>query len=260
LTQWGGVTINIDNSTDIPFFAGSALGPPNTISFEEGYYSFRIIDRFMQVGNPLTLAVMKTSAPPISVSRSGQTPAQPTSQDPITVSIATSQAKSVEERIYLRWSTDLFITSHIIEAQGSGVSYSATIPPPHPASALTLYTIITSTADLTAYSTSGVIDSLILATTCVFNAVPPIPPSITTQPVDRTVTVGHTAKFSVRAAGTKPLGYQWKKNGANIAGATKASYTTPPTTLDDNGALFAVIVSDRAGSVTSNNATLTVEP
>jgi hypothetical protein len=38
------------------------------------------------------------------------------------------------------------------------------------------------------------------------------------------------------------------------------SYTTPPTTLADNGALFAVIVSDRAGSVTSNNATLSVTP
>ena len=260
LTQWGGVTINIDNSTDIPFFAGTSLGPANTISFEEGYYSFRIINRFEQVGNPLTLAVMKTSAPPISVSRSGQTPVNPGPHDPITVSIATSQAKSVEERIYLRWSTDLFITSQLIEAQGSGVSYSATIPPPHPASTLMLYTIITSTADLTAYSTSGVIDSLILATTGVFNAMPPILPSITTQPANKTVRVGHTAKFSVGATGTKPLALQWKKNGVNIAGATKASYTTPPTTLDDNGALFAVTVSDRAGSVTSNNATLTVNP
>ena len=38
-----------------------------------------------------------------------------------------------------------------------------------------LYTIITSTADLTPYSTSEMIDSLILATTNVFNAVPPNP-------------------------------------------------------------------------------------
>ena len=203
---------------------------------------------------------MKTSAPPITVTRGGQTPANPGPHDPITVSIATSQAKSVEERIYLRWSTDLFITSQLIEAQGSGVSYSATIPPPHQAGKPLLYTIITSTADLTAYSTSGVIDSLILATTGVFNAMPPILPSITTQPANKTVRVGHTAKFSVGATGTKPLALQWKKNGVNIAGATKASYTTPPTTLDDNGALFAVIVSDRAGSVTSNNATLTVNP
>lgn len=166
----------------------------------------------------------------------------------------------MEERIYLRWSTDLFITSQLIEAQGSGVSYSATIPPPHRTTTPLLYTILTSTADLTAESTSGVIDSLALATTGVFNAMPPILPSITTQPRDRTVTVGRTAKFSVGATGTKPLALQWKKNGANIAGATKATYTTPPTTLEDNGAVFAVIVSDRAGSVISNNATLTVNP
>jgi arylsulfatase A-like enzyme len=257
--QWGGVTINIDDATTIPFFEGSTLGPTNTISFQDGYYSFRIIRRLKnQVGNELELAVMKTSAAPVSVSRSGQTPADPTPHDPITVSIATSQAKSVEERIYLRWSTDLFITSHLIEAEGSGVSYSATIPP-QPAGTLVLYTIINSTADLTAYSTSGVIDSLVLATTGVFNAVPPIPPSITTQPADKTVKVGRIAKFRVGATGTKPLGYQWKKNGTNIAGATKAFYATPPTTTADNGALFAVIVSDRAGSVTSNNAILTVQ-
>jgi len=54
------------------------------------------------------------------------------------------------------------------------------------------------------------------------------------------------------------LRYQWKKNGANIVGAVRSTYTTPPTTPVDNGALFAVIVSNRAGSVTSNNATLTV--
>jgi hypothetical protein len=44
----------------------------------------------------------------------------------------------------------------------------------------------------------------------------------------------------------------------DIIGATKASYTTPPTIPDDNGALFAVTVSNLAGSVTSNNAILTV--
>jgi arylsulfatase A-like enzyme len=258
--QWGGVSINIDNTTTIPYYSGPSIGPTNTISLEDGYYySFRVLDPGRISTADLIVAILKTSAPPVSVSRSGQTPAEPTPHDPITVSIATSQAKSMEERIYLRWSTDLFITSDLIEAEGSGVSYSATIPP-QPARTLVLYTIITSTADLSAYSTSGVIDSLILATTDVFNAVPPIPPAITTQPANKTVTVGRTAKFSVKATGTKPLGYQWKKNGANIAGATRPSYTTPPTTLGDNGALFAVVVSDRAGSVTSNNATLTVNP
>ncbi|HYE36122.1 FG-GAP-like repeat-containing protein, partial [Methylocaldum sp.] len=43
-----------------------------------------------------------------------------------------------------------------------------------------------------------------------------------------------------------------------IAGATGASYTTPATTLADSGATFRCIVSNSAGSATSNPATLTV--
>ena len=70
--------------------------------------------------------------------------------------------------------------------------------------------------------------------------------------------MGQTAKFSVRATGARPLHYQWMKNGVNITGATKASYTTPPTIPGDNGALFAVSINNLAGSVTSNNAILTV--
>ena len=83
-------------------------------------------------------------------------------------------------------------------------------------------------------------------------------PFITTQPADKTVPVGRRAKFSVTATGTPPLFYQWTKNGVNITGATKSSYRTPPTTLADNGSLFAVMVTNSNGTVTSNNATLTV--
>ncbi|HEU0207932.1 MAG TPA: sulfatase-like hydrolase/transferase [Candidatus Udaeobacter sp.] len=253
--QWGGVTINIDNTTTVPFYQGHGLGPMNTISLQEGYYSFRIIHRPDQIGIDMQLAVMKTSAPPVSVGRVGQTPANPTPHDPIIVSIATSQVKSAEERIYVRWSTDSFITSHLIEAQGSGMSYSATIPP-QPRGTLVLYTIVTSTADLTAYSTSGEIDSLILATTGVFNAVPPIPPSITTQPSDETVPIGQTATFRISATGSPQLQYQWRKNGENIPGATSSSYTTPPTVEGDNGSLFSVVVSNSVATAISNNATL----
>src|SRR5438477_387161 len=86
------------------------------------------------------------------------------------------------------------------------------------------------------------------------------PPSITTQPVDTTVTLGQAAKFTVTATGTAPLSYQWTKDRVNITGATNPSYTTPPTTLADDGSHFAATVTNSAGSVTSNNATLTVNP
>jgi hypothetical protein len=85
-----------------------------------------------------------------------------------------------------------------------------------------------------------------------------IGPSITQQPVSRTVAVGQTATFTVVAAGTAPLSYQWQKNAADIGGATSASYTTPPAALADNGAAFRCIVSNAAGSVTSAEAILTI--
>src|SRR5436309_1944907 len=84
------------------------------------------------------------------------------------------------------------------------------------------------------------------------------PPTITSQPVSRTVTAGQTASFSVTATGTAPLSYQWQRAGVPISGATLASYTTPSTTSGDNGAQFTVVVSNPAGSVTSSVATLTV--
>jgi hypothetical protein len=85
-----------------------------------------------------------------------------------------------------------------------------------------------------------------------------VAPSITSQPVSQTITSGQTATFSVAATGTPPLTYQWTANGAAISGATTASYTTPATTISNSGSLFGVTVSNSAGSLTSNNVTLTV--
>ena len=90
------------------------------------------------------------------------------------------------------------------------------------------------------------------------NPAPPVVPSISTQPASQTVTAGQTATFTVVATGTAPLSYQWQKNGTAITGATSATYTTPATTSADNGAQFVVVVSNVAGNVTSNAATLTV--
>ena len=87
-----------------------------------------------------------------------------------------------------------------------------------------------------------------------------VAPTITTQPVNQTVTAGQTATFTVVAAGTAPLAYQWQKNGVNIAGATATSYTTPVTTTTDSGSTFRVVVTNTAGTVTSAAATLTVNP
>lgn len=54
--------------------------------------------------------------------------------------------------------------------------------------------------------------------------------------------------------------YQWSENGAPIAAATSASYTTPAVALSDTGETFQVTVSNSVNSVASAAATLTAGP
>jgi len=76
-------------------------------------------------------------------------------------------------------------------------------------------------------------------------------PEITVPPVGQTATVGSTAMFSVTATGDE-LRYQWYFNGAGLgAGATGPTLTLPNVQPASAGPYF-VIVTNRAGSVTSD--------
>jgi hypothetical protein len=76
--------------------------------------------------------------------------------------------------------------------------------------------------------------------------------TITAQPENKRQ-VGQSANFSC-GNGNRDSAYQWKRNGTAINGATGASYATPATTNADNGAQFAVVVTDGSQSVTSNDS------
>jgi hypothetical protein len=89
---------------------------------------------------------------------------------------------------------------------------------------------------------------------------PPTQVKITTQPTNQAVPIDRAATFAVVATGTAPISYQWSKNGANIAGATSASYTTSNITSGDSGSTYQVTVSNAANSVSSNTVTLTAGP
>ncbi|MCU0975707.1 MAG: hypothetical protein MUC71_05255 [Steroidobacteraceae bacterium] len=82
-------------------------------------------------------------------------------------------------------------------------------------------------------------------------------PTITTQPVGQTVNAGATATFSVQASGDS-LVYQWRRNGLDVTGATAATYTTPATTVADDGAVYTAVVLNPGGFVISDPATLVV--
>lgn len=76
--------------------------------------------------------------------------------------------------------------------------------------------------------------------------------SIDLQPSSVPLKLGRTATFAVNARGSLPLAYQWQRNGVAIPGATSSAYTTPVVTVDDVGDRFTARVTDRSGSVLSD--------
>lgn len=91
-------------------------------------------------------------------------------------------------------------------------------------------------------------------------------PVITQQPADATVSTGGTATFTVAASGSG-LAYQWQKlvgsawtsltNGGRVSGATSTTLTITTAAAGDAGQ-YRAVVSNSAGTATSNAATLTV--
>jgi len=83
-------------------------------------------------------------------------------------------------------------------------------------------------------------------------------PLITSQPKAASVSIGATVTFRVTASGA-PLTYQWQFNGMAIAGATVSSLSLTNVQVADAGD-YSVVVTNAAGSTTSQPAKLTVDP
>ena len=89
-----------------------------------------------------------------------------------------------------------------------------------------------------------------------------ISPAVITQPSNKTALIGKTATFSTVVSGTAPLSYRWQINRgsgwSDISGANEASYTTASVALLNEGYQYCVVVSNAAGSITSDPVTLHV--
>jgi hypothetical protein len=84
-----------------------------------------------------------------------------------------------------------------------------------------------------------------------------VPPTITNQPLNRTVAAGSTAIFTVGATGTQPLSYGWRFNGVSIPGATGSSLTLT-NVQSANAGSYTTLVTNSAGSATSQPGVLTI--
>ncbi len=87
----------------------------------------------------------------------------------------------------------------------------------------------------------------------------PAAPIITAQPSDQEISIGSNGFFGVSASGTEPLIYRWYLDNIMISGATSSTYTTPTqNSIGSQG--YKVSVQNAFGIITSDTATLTVQP
>lgn len=84
-----------------------------------------------------------------------------------------------------------------------------------------------------------------------------VAPVFTLQPASQSVTVGAEVTFTAGANGNPAPSFQWRKNGAAIAGATTSTLKLVGVQPADAGD-YSVVIANSAGSVTSATATLVV--
>jgi hypothetical protein len=87
-------------------------------------------------------------------------------------------------------------------------------------------------------------------------------PTVTTDPIDATVTYGADASFSATASGSPAPSLQWQKDAgsgfANMSGETSSPLTIADPTVAMSGNKYRAVFTSTCGTATSNAATLTV--
>ncbi|HJV89480.1 MAG TPA: immunoglobulin domain-containing protein [Holophagaceae bacterium] len=79
-------------------------------------------------------------------------------------------------------------------------------------------------------------------------------PVILAQPTNQAALASGSATFAVVASGNGTLSYQWKKDGATLAGATAASLSIPSVAVGDVGS-YTCVVTNTLGSTTTTTTT-----
>ena len=229
------------NGTDIPGATNSSYTTPATTLADNGTkYLVSVSNTEGQVpSNAATLTVSDTAMAPAITT-------QPAAQSVTAGQTATFSVIATGTSLKYQWKKG-------DTAIPGATSSTYTTPATSMADSGAVFTVVVSNSEGSVTSSNA---TLTVTAAVVVPVV--VAPTIDTQPGAQTVIAGQAATFSVTATGTAPLTYQWKKNGTNIEGVTTSSYTTDATVLTDSGAVFTVVVTNSAGSVTSSGAALTV--
>ena len=90
-----------------------------------------------------------------------------------------------------------------------------------------------------------------------FTIAPNSAPVITQHPTSRTVDAGLSTTFTAAAEGFPSPSYQWRRNGADIFGATQASLTLTNVQANQSGT-YTVVATNSEGSALSQPAQLSL--
>jgi hypothetical protein len=140
---WGEGSFTMNTLTNVNYQAG----PNNSITVSNGkWYTMNYIDN----GYSSTQAIfMETSAEPVTFSSANQSPVNGSveTSDAVTVTVTASAQPSAEELVYLRYSTDAFLTSTLALVTFTGTSGTATIPAQSAATTVQYYVFSTTVSN-----------------------------------------------------------------------------------------------------------------
>jgi len=115
----------------------------------------------------------------------------------------------------------------------------------------------TGSATITVTVNDGGASNNVISRSFTIAVVNPSMPQITQQPTNVVALTNSSVSMSVVVSGKAPFKYQWKYNGVNITGATKATLTLNAVKTSQSGG-YAVQISNAYGAVNSVTAQLLV--
>ncbi len=121
--KWGGVTVAKNTIQNYTF--STSVANNSIVLTDAKWYTFNW-ENLGYVNN--RAIVMETSGEPVIISNVVHSPVSVTITDPVTVNITLNTSKSVEELIYVRYTTNNFTTSTLVEASFTNTIGSAIIP------------------------------------------------------------------------------------------------------------------------------------
>ncbi len=145
--KWAGTIVVMNTIQSYSFNSG----PDNGITFVNGnWYTMNWRDSGYTGTNAIW---METSAQPVTIDAVSQTPipGSVTSADPVTVNITLSAAKAPEETLYVRYSTDNWVTSVLEPVTVASASGSAVIPAQAGGTTVRYYAFSSTVGGLTGY-------------------------------------------------------------------------------------------------------------